>query len=110
VLTAFIIQTSAGNFQPDPAEVPNKISVAIYRETNVFQKWLLNTSLTISMLVATLAMAAILWFVRYNREVTTSGPPHARANEILAWSLLEKCSDAMLMSLCAAIILERFIQ
>jgi len=60
-----------------------------------FQNSVLYTSLTISIMVATLAMAAKLWLVRYNREVTTSGPPRACAKRrqeayagLVAWKLL----------------------
>lgn len=83
----------------------------------IFQNWLLYTSLTISVLVAALAMAAKLWLVRYNRDVTTSGPPRIRAKKrqvaydgLLRWKL-EKCIDGLpVLSLIAVILFALFIQ
>jgi hypothetical protein len=87
------------------------------RSLNVYQNWLLYTSLTFSILVAALAMAAKLWVVRYSREVTTSGPPHASAkrrqevyNGVLAWRM-ENYIDAMpLLALTAVLLFVFFIQ
>jgi hypothetical protein len=87
------------------------------RSINVYQNWLLYTSLTISILVAALAMAAKLWVVRYSREVASSGPPRARAKRrqevysgMLAWKL-EYCIDAMpVMSLISVILFALFIE
>lgn len=87
------------------------------RRINDYQIGLLYTSLTISILVAALAMAAKLWVVRYSREVATSGPPRARAkrrqevyNGLLAWKM-EYCIDALpVMSLIAVILFALFIQ
>jgi len=82
-----------------------------------FQNSVLYTSLTISIMVAALAMAAKLWLVRYNREVTTSGPPRACAKRrqeayagLVAWKL-GLCIDAMpVMALSSVMLFALFIQ
>jgi len=129
----------SGNFQPQPAEVTNKILIAIYRQTmnastpinleqflrlddatksaNDFHNWLLYMSLALSVLVAALAMAAKLWLVRYTREVTISGTPRACAKRrqeiydgLISWKL-ERCIDAMpIMALAALFLFGLFIQ
>jgi len=80
----------------------------------VYENWLLYTSLTISIMVAALAMAAKLWVVRYDREVTTPGTPRARAirrqavyNGLLAWKM-GSCIDAMPLLVLAAVLLFMF--
>ena len=82
-----------------------------------FQNSVLYTSLTISILVAALAMAAKLWLVRYSREVTTSGTPYACAKRrqevyggLVAWKL-GLCIDAMpLLTFTSVMSFALFIQ
>jgi len=135
VLTAFIIKVS-DNLNTPPAEVTNKILIAIYNRTmnasmpidleqflrldestrrrHDYQIWLLYTSLIISVGVAAIAMAAKLWVIRYSREVATSGPPRAcvkRRQEVydglVAWKL-DKCIDFMPILALGTVILFGF--
>ena len=87
------------------------------RLLNVYQNWLLYTSLTISILVAALAMAAKLWVVRYSREVTTSGPPRASAKRrqevhdgLVAWRMQNYIDATPLLALTAVLLFVFFIQ
>jgi len=88
------------------------------RRSNLTQNWLLHISLTLSIVVAAVAMAANLWLSRYRRDVNASlGPPRAvakRRQELYdgfqAWKL-QGCIDALpLMTLLAVFLFGFFIK
>ena len=120
VLSSFILKTLT-QFQRNPANITNDLLVAIYDQlaaqsnntsipsvdprsyfnqskadynATVIQSGLLYTSLSLSIVVAVMALLAKQWLVNYSSQVFSVGSPYDRAmkrqeayNGALAWNL-----------------------
>ena len=119
VLTSFIAHTT--QFQRNPADITNDLLVAIYKQqvaqsknitiapvntTSIFdlpqadyntaftQNALLYISLSLSIVVSVIALAAKLWLVSYSHQAFSVGSPYDRAmrrqeaySGVLVWNM-----------------------
>ena len=121
VLTSFITNNSTTQLKRNPADITNDLLVAIYNQTvaqsnnisitpvnpmsffslsqndydaAVTQTALLYVSLSLSIVVSFIALAAKLWLVSYSRQAFSVGSPYDRAmkrqeayNGVLVWNM-----------------------